>query len=214
MYNSSEKRIRYFMLGLCPALAISTTVRAGLFIGLITLIVILLSNTVISLVRNKIPDEIKTAIFVIVNATFVTGIQILLECYQPELKNELGLALPLVVVNGTVLSCVEGSAYKNKIGSALKDGLRMGLVFLVVIMLISSIRELFGQGSLYGATILPEGIRPMGIAALAPGAFFVLAILIAIANKWNLMRETRIVVQKNSVIENNEKSEKEEEADE
>lgn len=210
MSKISEKSIMYMMLGLCPALAISTTVKAGLAIGLITLIVIILSNTVISLLRNRIPEGIRTAVFVIIIATFVSAIQILLECYQPELKNELGLALPLVVVNGTVLGSVEKSAYKNKVIPAIRDGFVMGLAFLIVITLISSIRELFGHGSLYGMSVLPSAIRPIGITTLAPGAFFVLAILLALANKWNSAVGKNTNAEKKLNVEKNRMNEKEE----
>ncbi len=176
------------ILGMCPTLAVTTSAINGLGMGLTTTVVLILSNMLISMLRKIIPDGVRIPAFIVVIASFVTVVELLLEGYLPSLYDALGLYIPLIVVNCIILGRAEAYASKNNVFLSFFDGLGMGLGFTVALTLIGSIRELIGSGAVFGYRVMPEAYEPLTIFILAPGAFFVLAFLIAILNKINLMR--------------------------
>ncbi|MBE5950538.1 MAG: electron transport complex subunit E [Lachnospiraceae bacterium] len=170
------------MLGMCPTLAVTTSASNGLGMGLTTTAVLALSNLFISLIRKIIPDKVRIPAFIVVVAAFVTIVQMLLQAYLPELNESLGLYIPLIVVNCIILGRAEAFAYKNGPVISLFDGLGMGLGFTFGLTCIASVREIIGAGTIFGAHIMPASYEPMAIFTLAPGAFFVLALLTALQN--------------------------------
>ena len=176
------------VLGMCPTLAVTTNVQNALGMGLATTAVLICSNTVISLLRKGIPSKIRIPAFVVLIASFVTMIDLLLQAYMPPLHAQLGLFLPLIVVNCLILGRAEAYASKNKVLPSLCDGLGMGLGFTMALTIIGIVRELLGSGSLLGVRIMPTAYEPAIIMILAPGAFFTLAILMALLNVFKSKR--------------------------
>lgn len=170
------------MLGMCPTLAVTTSASNGLGMGLTTTAVLALSNLFISLIRKIIPDKARIPAFIVVVAAFVTIVQMLLQAYLPDLDKSLGLYIPLIVVNCIILGRAEAFAYKNGPLVSLFDGLGMGLGFTLGLTCIASVREIIGAGTIFGVTVMPASYEPMAIFTLAPGAFFVLALLTALQN--------------------------------
>lgn len=179
------------MLGMCPTLAVTTSAINGLGMGLTTTVVLVMSNIIISLLRNIIPAKVRIPAFIVIIASFVTIIELLLEGFIPALYDALGIYIPLIVVNCIILGRAESYASKNPPIPSLFDGLGMGLGFTFALTCIGIIRELLGAGKIFDAQILPladsakgiAGFTPIAIFVLAPGAFFVLAILTAIQNQ-------------------------------
>lgn len=171
------------MLGMCPTLAVTTSAVNGLGMGLTTTVVLALSNVIISLLRKIIPDKIRIPAFIVIIASFVTIMQLLLQAYLPSLYDSLGIYIPLIVVNCIILGRAEAYAYKNPVLSSFFDGLGMGLGFSFSLTCIGMVRELLGGGELFGIRVMPEAFTPISIFKLAPGAFFVLAVLTAVQNK-------------------------------
>lgn len=165
-------------LGMCPTLAVTTSVQNGLGMGLSATVVLVASNVVISLLRRFIPDKIRIASYVVIIAGFVTMIEMLLKAYLPDLAVQLGIFIPLIVVNCIILARAEAFASKNPVGLSALDGLGMGLGFTCALVLISSVREILGAGTFWGMPVLPEGTS-MTMFILPPGAFIVLGLLIA-----------------------------------
>ena len=182
------------MLGMCPTLAITTSAINGIGMGLTTTVILAASNLMISLLRNFIPDSVRMPAYIVVVASFVTIVQMLLQGFIPFLYSSLGIYMPLIVVNCIILGRAEAYASKNKPIPSLFDGIGMGLGFTLSITCIGAVRELIGAGTLFGKQILPladaaagkMGYEPVTIFILAPGAFFVLAFLSAIQNKFKL----------------------------
>ena len=182
------------MLGMCPTLAITTSAINGIGMGLTTTVILAASNLMISLLRNFIPDSVRMPAYIVVVASFVTIVQMLLQGFIPFLYSSLGIYIPLIVVNCIILGRAEAYASKNKPVPSLFDGIGMGLGFTLSITCIGAVRELIGAGSIFGRQILPladaaagkMGYEPVTIFILAPGAFFVLAFLSAIQNKFKL----------------------------
>lgn len=170
------------VLGMCPTLAVTTSAQNAVGMGLATTAVLICSNTVISLLRRCIPSKIRIPAFVVIIASFVTMIDLLLQAYIPALHAQLGLFLPLIVVNCLILGRAEAYASKNKVIPSLFDGLGMGLGFTLALTAIGTVREILGAGSLFGISVMPATYEPAIIMILAPGAFFTLAILMAILN--------------------------------
>ena len=170
------------VLGMCPTLAVTTSAQNAVGMGLATTAVLICSNTVISLLRKCIPSKIRIPAFVVIIASFVTMIDLLLQAYIPGLHAQLGLFLPLIVVNCLILGRAEAYASKNKVIPSLFDGLGMGLGFTLALTTIGTVREILGAGSLFGISVMPATYEPAIIMILAPGAFFTLAILMAILN--------------------------------
>lgn len=170
------------MLGMCPTLAVTTSAVNGLGMGLTTTVVLALSNMMISLLRNIIPDKVRIPAFIVVIASFVTVVELLLEGFLPSLYDALGIYIPLIVVNCIILGRAESYASKNPVIPSLFDGLGMGLGFTVALTCIGAVRELLGAGEIFGAHVMPDSYVPFSIFVLAPGAFFVLAALTAAQN--------------------------------
>lgn len=170
------------VLGMCPTLAVTTSVVNSIGMGLSTTAVLICSNVVISLIRKVIPSKIRIPAYIVVIASFVTVVEFLLKAYQPELNKSLGAFIPLIVVNCIILGRAEAYASKNNPLSSLFDGLGMGLGFTISLTVIGCIREILGSGTLLGVNIMPSFYTPATIMILAPGAFFTLGILMAILN--------------------------------
>ena len=197
------------MLGMCPTLAITTSAINGIGMGLTTTVILAASNLMISLLRNFIPDSVRMPAYIVVVASFVTIVQMLLQGFIPFLYSSLGIYIPLIVVNCIILGRAEAYASKNKPIPSLFDGIGMGLGFTLSITCIGAVRELIGAGSIFGKQILPLadaaagkiGYEPVTIFILAPGAFFVLAFLSALQNKFKIGAAKRGIVS--SALVNN-----------
>ncbi len=171
------------LLGMCPTLAVTTSLKNGIGMGLSATAVLVASNVIISLLRKLIPEKIRIAAYIVIIATAVTIIQMLLNAYFPELASSLGIFIPLIVVNCIILARAEAFASKNTVGAAACDGLGMGLGFTGALAIISAVREILGSGSILGITLFGGGaIVPMSIVILAPGGFIVLGLIIAVTN--------------------------------
>ena len=179
------------MLGMCPTLAVTSSASNGLGMGLTTTAVLALSNLFISLIRKVIPDKVRIPAFIVVVATFVTIVQMILKAYLPALDESLGLYIPLIVVNCIILGRAEAFAGKNNVLLSLCDGIGMGLGFTVGLTLLGAFREILGAGQIFGVTVMPASYEPITIFILAPGAFFVLAILVAIQNKVRISKRNK-----------------------
>ena len=177
-----ENPVFALVLGMCPTLATTTSAINGMSMGLATTFVLICSNVVISLLKNLIPDKVRIPAFIVVIATFVTMVQLLMQAYLPAIYEVLGLFIPLIVVNCIVLGRAEAFAAKNTVGLSALDGLGMGLGFSLALTLIGAVRELLGTGSLFGMNLYSETYG-MLIFVLAPGAFIVLAYLMALVQK-------------------------------
>lgn len=171
------------MLGMCPTLAVTTSAVNGFGMGLATTVVLVMSNMLISMLRNIIPDSVRMPAFIVVVASFVTIVQFLLEGFVPSLYASLGIFIPLIVVNCIILGRAESYASKNGVVLSVFDGIGMGLGFTLGLTAIGIVRELLGAGTLFGAQVLPQSYEPITIFILAPGAFLVLSALVAIQNK-------------------------------
>lgn len=190
IYNGILKENPTFilMLGMCPTLAVTTSAVNGLGMGLSTTVVLILSNMLISMLRKIIPDRVRMPAFIVVVATFVTVVQFLVEGFVPALYDSLGIYIPLIVVNCIILGRAESYASKNPVIPSIFDGVGMGLGFTVGLTCIGIVREILGAGQIFGFQILPLaaegkiGYTPITIFVLAPGAFFVLASLVATMN--------------------------------
>ena len=169
------------LLGLCPALGVTTTAINGLGMGLATTFVLMMSNIVVSLVKKQIPDKVRIPSFIVIIASFVTIVELTMQAFTPALFDALGLFIPLIVVNCLVLGRAEAFASKNTLGSAIVDGLGMGLGFAFALTLLGATREIFGSGAVFGFKFVPGDA--MLVFVLAPGAFIALGYLIAIMNR-------------------------------
>lgn len=170
------------MLGMCPTLATTTSAINGLSMGLATMFVLICSNVVISLIKKLTPDMVRIPVFIVVIASFVTILQMVMQAYVPDVYAELGLFIPLIVVNCVILGRAEAFAAKNSTGASLMDGIGIGLGFTLGLTLLGICRELLGAGSIFGFTLLPETYN-MLMFVLPPGAFITLGFLVAIVNK-------------------------------
>lgn len=184
IYNGLVKENPTFvlMLGMCPTLAVTTSAMNGLGMGLTTMAVLALSNLFISLLRKIIPARVRIPAFIVIIASFVTAVQLLLEGFLPSLNKSLGVYIPLIVVNCIILGRAESYAYSNPPIPSLFDGIGMGLGFSFALTCIGAFRELLGAGKIFGLAVMPDSFEPVRIFAQAPGAFFVLAALVALQN--------------------------------
>jgi len=185
LYNGIIKENPTFvlMLGMCPTLAVTTSAMNGLGMGLTTMVILAMSNMMISMLRKIIPDGVRMPAFIVVVASFVTIVQFLLQAYVPSLYDSLGIYIPLIVVNCIILGRAEAYASKNPPIPSLFDGIGMGLGFTLGLTSIGLVRELIGAGTIFGAQIMPSSYEPITIFILAPGAFLVLSMLTATQNK-------------------------------
>lgn len=170
------------LLGMCPTLAVTTTLRNGLGMGLSATAVLIMSNILVSLLRKAIPDKVRIAAYVVIIATFVTIVQMVLQAFVPSLYASLGLFIPLIVVNCIILARAEAFASKNSVGKSALDGLGMGLGFTGALCIISTVREALGAGTVWGIQIIGGPIKPMAILGMPPGGFIILGIIIAVIN--------------------------------
>lgn len=204
LYNGIVKENPTFvqMLGMCPTLAVTTAAINGLGMGLATTVILTMSNLVISVLRKVIPDKVRIPAYIVIIASFVTMIQFVMQAYLPALNKSLGLFIPLIVVNCIILGRAESYASKNKPLPSVFDGIGMGLGFTVGLTFIAVIREFFGSGSVFGVDLVKliqnnnvpvlnslvssDSFSTIRIFTSAPGAFFVLAFLIAFINRRNI----------------------------
>ncbi len=170
------------LLGMCPTLAVTTTLANGFGMGLSATAVLIMSNILISLLRKIIPDKVRIAAYIVIIATFVTIVQMVLEAYVPSLYSSLGLFIPLIVVNCIILARAEAFASKNSVFRSAVDGLGMGLGFTGALCIISAVREILGQGTILGFTVYGGALEPISIIGMPPGGFITLGILIAVIN--------------------------------
>ena len=167
------------VLGMCPTLGVTTSAFNGLGMGVATMFVLILSNMLISMLKNFIPDRVRIPAFIVVIATFVSIVDLLIQGFLPSLGDSLGLFIPLIVVNCIVLGRAEAFASKNGVFDSLLDGLGMGVGFTLSLTLIGAVRELLGSGAIFGCELLPATYNIL-VFVLAPGAFFVLGLLMAL----------------------------------
>ncbi len=177
-----ENPIFVQLVGMCSALAITTSAFNGIGMGVAVIAVLVGSNVVISAMRNIIPDDVRIPAFVIIIATFVTIIDMFMHAFTFELYQALGVFIPLIVVNCIILARAEAFAFKNNITDSVFDGLGMGLGYTIAITTLSSIREILGNGTIFGFHLLPETYEPMMIIIQPPGAFIALGLLIGLVN--------------------------------
>ena len=171
------------VLGTCPTLAVTTMASNGIGMGLAATAVLVCSNAVISATRKIIPDKVRIPAFITIIAGFVTIVQLLVKAFAPEIDKSLGIYLPLIVVNCIILARAEMFASKNKVIPSILDGLGMGIGFTAALLLMGSIRELLGNGTIFGLPVTEGVIDPMIVFILPPGGFFVFGVLVALANK-------------------------------
>lgn len=189
LYNGIIKENPTFvlMLGMCPTLAVTSSAINGLGMGLSTTVVLIFANLLISIFRKKIPNGVRIPAFIVIVASLVTIVEFLLKAYIPALSESLGVYIPLIVVNCIILGRAESFASKNEPVISIFDGIGMGLGFTVGLTAIGLIREILGAGTIFGAPVLVNlGYTPMTIFIMAPGAFLVLAFLVA---GMNIIRE-------------------------
>lgn len=177
-----ENPIFVLLLGMCPTLGTTSSAMNGLGMGLATTFVLICTNTVISALKNVIPDQVRIPSYIVVIATFVTVLQMAMEAYVPALYASLGIFIPLIVVNCVILGRAEAFAAKNSVFSSTLDAIGMGLGFTLALTLLGAVRELLGTGKLFSFTLMPEEYGAL-IFVLAPGAFIALGYLIALVNK-------------------------------
>lgn len=175
----NQNPVLILLLGMCPTMAVSTSVFNGLGMGLCATFVLICSNMAISALRKIIPDNVRIASYIVVIAAFVTIIDLLLQAYMPELSKSLGLFIPLIVVNCIILARAEAFANKNNIITSAIDGLSMGLGFTGALLVMSVIREILGSGTIMGYSVFGSGFQPALLMALAPGGFITLGCIIA-----------------------------------
>lgn len=174
-----ENPLLALMIGLCSALAVTTSVVNGIGMGVAMTFVLVMSEVLISLFRKMIPDSIRIPIFIIVIATFTTIIDLLMKAYTPDLSRSMGVFIPLIVVNCIIMGRVEAFSSKSTVGDSLIDSFGMGLGYTWVLVGISFVRELLGAGTLLGFRLIPEAYT-IGFFAKSPGGFFVFALFIAL----------------------------------
>lgn len=177
-----ENPVFVLLLGMCPTLGVTSTAINGLGMGLATTFVLLMSNIVVSLVKDLIPEKVRIPSFIVIIAAFVTVVQLAMQAYLPSLYKSLGLFIPLIVVNCIVLGRAEAFASKNNLVSSAIDGLGIGLGFSFALVLLGGIREILGSGKIFDITLYSENYVTL-LFVLSPGAFIVLGYLIAIINR-------------------------------
>ena len=170
------------LLGMCPTLGTTTSAINGMSMGLAATVVLICSNAVISLLKNLIPDKVRIPGFIVVIASFVTVVDLSMQAYLPDLYETLGLFIPLIVVNCIILGRAEAFASKNGVLLSIADGLGIGLGFTMSLTILGSVREILGNGSVFGFQFIPENIDKVLLFIMPPGAFIALGFLIALVN--------------------------------
>ncbi|MCF6366237.1 MAG: electron transport complex subunit E [Bacteroidales bacterium] len=177
----AENAVFVMLLGLCPTLGTTSSALNGLGMGLATTFVLVMSNIVVSLVKNLIPDKVRIPAFIVIIASFVTVVELMMQAFVPSLYDVLGLFIPLIVVNCIILGRAEAFASKNNVFDSALDGLGMGLGFAMALTILGAVREILGSGSIFDISIY-QGDGAL-VFVLAPGAFIVLGYIIAVTNK-------------------------------
>ena len=178
------------LLGMCSTMAITTSIMNGLGMGVSVIIILTLSNIIISLLRKIIPNEVRIACFIIVIAGFVTCVQLLLKAFLPDIDKSLGVFIPLIVVNCIILGRAEAFASKNSVGASALDGIFQGLGYTVVLLIMCFFRELFGAGKLLDIQLLGDWYTPIGVLTLPVGGFLCLGTLIAVM-QWAMAKSAK-----------------------
>ena len=196
LYNGliKENPTLVLMLGMCPTLAVSTAAINGVSMGLSTLAVLVLSNFLISVMRNVIPDQVRLPAYIVIVASLVTVVKLLIKAYLPSVDAALGLYIDLIVVNCIILGRAEAYANKHTPGLAVMDGIGMGLGFTVALTLAGFVRELLGAGTVFGLRVFPQEYA-VGVLIQPPGAFMVIALFIIIMNAIGIKTRQRELVE-------------------
>jgi len=171
------------LLGMCPALAVTTSAINGISMGLAVIFVMFFSSLVVSLIKEIVPHQVRIAVYTVIIATFVTIVDLFLKAQFPEISRALGPYVPLIIVNCIILGRCEAFASKSSIRSSLGDALGMGIGFTWGLFILGSIREIFGVGTILGIRIMPANYNPLVVMILPAGAFLVLGLLVAVMNK-------------------------------
>jgi electron transport complex protein RnfE len=183
-----ENPVFVMLLGMCPTLGVTSTAYNGLGMGIATLFVLVMSNIVVSLIKSQVPSKVRIPAFIIVIASFVTMVEMVLEAFIPFLYEQLGIFIPLIVVNCLILGRAEAFASRNNTLSSIVDGLGMGIGFTIALTALGAVREMLGNGSLFGLSFVPDNASTLILFILPPGAFIALAYLSAVFNR--LTRKT------------------------
>ncbi len=179
------------VLGLCPALAVTSTAENGLGMGLATTFVLICSNILISMLRKVIPKKVRIACYIVLIATFVVAVELLLQAFFYPLYQTLGIFVSLIVVNCIILGRAEAFASRNNIGYSAVDGLGVGLGFTLALTFLGGIREILGAGMLFGVAVMGDGFEPIALFAQAPGAFITLGVLLFLMNYITNLKKAR-----------------------
>jgi electron transport complex protein RnfE len=179
-----ENPIFRIVLGMCPFLAVTSSVENALGMGAAAGFVLVCSNFLVSLLRNAIPSKVRIPCYIVIIATFVTIVDLIMNAYVPDLHRNLGIFIPLIVVNCIILGRAEGFANKNTVPAAIADGLGMGLGFTFAMLVMATFREILGNGTWLGINLLGEAYtnQPLLIAILAPGAFILMGFILGFFN--------------------------------
>ncbi len=178
-----ENPVFVMLLGMCPTLGVTSSAFNGLGMGLATLFVLLMSNIVVSLIKSQIPTKVRIPAFIVIIASFVTVVEMVLEAYIPFLYEQLGIFIPLIVVNCLILGRAEAFASKNDLAASVIDALGMGLGFVVALTALGATREILGNGSIFDFRFISEDTNTFILFILPPGAFIALAYLAVLFNK-------------------------------
>jgi len=180
-----ENPVLVLALGLCPTLAVTSSAINGLGMGLAATFVLVMSNLIIALIKSLVPARIRIPIFITVIATFVTIVKLVMAAYTPALSKALGIFIPLIVVNCIILGRAEAFASKHGVMRSLADGVGMGIGFTLTLLFLGSFREILGNGTIFGITVMGESFQPALLMILPPGAFLSLGLMVA-ASRWIL----------------------------
>ncbi|PLX84315.1 MAG: electron transport complex subunit RsxE [Desulfuromonas sp.] len=184
-----ENAVFKLLLGLCPALAVTTSAENGAGMGLATTFVLICSNVVVALLRKVIPAKVRIPAFIVIIASFVTVVQLTMEAYLYDLHKALGIFIPLIVVNCLILGRAEAFASKRPLVPSVVDGVGMGLGFTLALFVLGAVREVFGSGTLLGISLFGGGYQPFLLMILPPGAFISLGFLLAAMNRVEAARK-------------------------
>ncbi len=185
-----ENPVFVMLLGMCPTLGVTSSAYNGLGMGITTMFVLVMSNIVVSLVKSQIPSKVRIPAFIIIIASFVTIVEMVLEAFIPFLYEQLGIFIPLIVVNCLILGRAEAFASKNNLWSSVVDALGMGIGFVIALTLLGATRELLGSGSLFDFKFVSEDANTFILFILPPGAFIALAYLAVLFNKISIKTTT------------------------
>jgi electron transport complex protein RnfE len=179
------------LLGLCPTLAVTSKAENGLGMGMAVIFVLTMSNLIISLLRKVIPSKVRIACFIVITASLVVAVELLMQAYTYPLYQQLGIFVPLIVVNCLILGRAEAFASKNNVFYSVLDALGMGLGFTLSLTFLGGVRELLGTGCLFGTQIMWDGFKPFAFMVQAPGAFVCLGLILAGMNCFNVWHARR-----------------------